>query len=234
MHPIVRVAVWATWLLMAAAFFLWWFWPRAGYGAPKEPSPESQLEEVIEWDYAESIARIRAEERARYGPTSLEESAQRDPVRELQGHVVALQPAFSRYPHRARQIAEAIDEAAEQHMIDPRLLLAVAHRESSLRSDVRGRQGEHGLLQIMPRSYPMRACGRGRDMSQLAANVDTGACYLAHVRDLCGGSTWRWVGAYGMSRCPEERTARTLRSTRRARSILCRIDSEACATIWPE
>lgn len=156
----------------------------------------------------------------------------------LLGAVQTLQPVYRR-ENRVRdgqRIATIIEAAAERNRIDPLLATAIAMRESSLRGGrVVGSLGEEGLFQVMPSGYARRACPRSCDLSQPRCNAEVALCYLAHVRELCPGSTWRWVAAYGMRRCPSEREARTMTTTRRARAFLVQAaGAERAASVWPE
>jgi hypothetical protein len=154
------------------------------------------------------------------------------------GAIKRLQPVYARQNRArdARRIAGIIERAAERNRIDPHLAVAIAMRESSLRADPgRGSLGEQGMFQVHPRGYARRVCQGTCDLSQPGCNAEVALCYLAHVRELCPGSTWRWVAAYGMSRCPTEREARAMTTTRRARRYLVVAAGEArAAEIWPE
>jgi len=152
--------------------------------------------------------------------------------------VKTLQPWYARPGNErdARRVAGIIRVAAERHAIDPRLAVAIAMRESSLRAGrVRGALGEQGMFQVMPNGYARRACPRDCALDQPHCNADVALCYLAHVRELCGSDDpWVWIGAYGMRRCPTGREARAMTSTRRARAYLVAVaGAEQADEIWP-
>lgn len=140
-----------------------------------------------------------------------------------------LQPMTS--DERASQLAGVFVGAGHETRIDPLLLVAIAMRESSLREDVErlerlGRRGERGLLQLMPRGAAVshRPTECSAELEGAHCQVYTGAMWLAHLRDeQCPGSTWRWVAAYGWSRCPSEREARADRNAAVAASYYSRI-----------
>ena len=58
--------------------------------------------------------------------------------------------------------------------------------------------------------------------------IRTGARFLAYCREACPGSQWRWVGAYGMSRCPSEQEAGMMPSVR----VLARYHQEIGGSGW--
>ena len=149
--------------------------------------------------------------------------------------VVALQPWYEARPRDAARIARIIDEAATSNGIDPWLAVAIARRESSLLQGQVGSLGEQGMFQVMPRSAALRVCRRGCSIDQPRCNAEVAMCFLAHVREICGSDdTWVWVGAYGMSRCPTPREARSMVSTRRARAFLVDlVGEERAAESWP-
>jgi hypothetical protein len=145
---------------------------------------------------------------------------------------------------RADRLAEVFHGAGRAYRLDPLLLVALGFRESSLLADVelrrrRGALGELGLmqshgaaLQVRPVDCSHHLVRRGAGREGLAyCQVRTGAAWLAEAREHCGGSMWRWVGAYGMGQCPSEGYARTMRSTQRARELYCRVAD--CETRWP-
>ncbi|MCK9355618.1 MAG: hypothetical protein M0R22_00495 [Dehalococcoidia bacterium] len=143
--------------------------------------------------------------------------------------ILALQPATT--PERAARLAGIFAGAGHETRIDPLLLVAIAMRESSLREDVEqlkrlGRRGERGLLQLMPRgvalSHRPEACGP--ELEGAHCQVYAGAMWLAHLRDeQCPGSTWRWVAAFGWSRCPNEHEARADRNANIAASYYAQV-----------
>ena len=151
--------------------------------------------------------------------------------------IQVLQPWYAREANtrHATRIAGIIAGAAHANGIDVLLAVSLAMRESSLRAGVglRGSLGEQGMFQVMPNGYARRACPRRCALDQPGCNADVALCYLAHVRDLCPGSTWVWVGAYGTNHCPTEREARAMPTTRRARAYLVAVAGDAAETIWP-
>ncbi len=126
-----------------------------------------------------------------------------------------LQPAASE--ERARTLAAIFVEAGDESDVDPLLLAAIAMRESSLHPAVesltrRGSRGEVGLLQIHGAALRLRPEECSVELEGARCQVRAGARWLAYVRERCGGSMWRYVAAYGRSRCPSEAEARADRN----------------------
>jgi len=130
---------------------------------------------------------------------------------EVTAAIRTLQPATT--PERAARLAGIFEGAGHETRLDPLLLVAIAMRESSLREDVldgrvRGSRGEIGAMQI--HGVALRFAPNGCDpLNDVSCNIRTGARFLAFIRETCNGSWFRWVSAYGRSRCPTEETART-------------------------
>ena len=140
--------------------------------------------------------------------------------------ITTLQPDME--PERANRLAVVFNEAADWYNIEPRLLVAIAFRESSLREDVerhqrRGKLGEGGLMQVHGAALRVRPADCTRELIGARCQVMTGAAWLSEARRQCGGSMWRWVGAYGTGTCPSERRARTMSSVKVARRHYLRI-----------
>ncbi len=216
--------------------------PRRGgaEGAHEGRVPAPVPFEIEEWDQEAAIARARAEEgallKARVGVRPTPD----DTIDQMAEAVVELQPWYERRPQAAKRLAMIIFDAAEEHSQDPWIALAMAYKESSLspgvgRLKVTGGLGEEGYFQIMPRSYPGRTCGKGRNMGNARANADTAMCYLAHVRDLCDtDDPWQYVSAYGMRRCPYPGEGHDLQPSKRARRFLCKMIGQGeCERRWP-
>jgi len=135
--------------------------------------------------------------------------------------IVTLQPAVDNV--RALRLARHFAESGEETEIDPLLLVAMAMRESSFDPLVeslerRGSLGEGGLMQTHGVSLRVRPSHCDRRLSSAECQIRTGARWLRWVKDHCGGSTARWVAAYGMRSCPTEESASVHRSVRIVRA----------------
>jgi hypothetical protein len=177
------------------------------------------------------------------GLAQLVEGDDGEDLREVATAIRTLQPGADL--ERAETLAEVFNDAGRDYRLDPLLLVALSFRESGLSRDVelrrrRGDLGEYGLmqchgaaLQVRPADCSHHLVRNGEGRSGFAyCQVRTGAAWLAEAREGCGGSWWRWIGAYGMGHCPTERYARTMTSTQRARELYCRIVDD-CDQRWP-
>jgi len=71
-----------------------------------------------------------------------------------------------------------------QYDLDWRLLASVAYRESSLNASAVGKDGEQGLMQILPSTWDEFAPRVGvSDPFDPVSNVQVGTAYLAYLRD---------------------------------------------------
>ena len=99
-----------------------------------------------------------------------------------------LLPSSNAPPH-VLSISDLTYEAMFQHIgaqydIDWRLLASIAYSESSLNAGAVGKDGEQGLMQILPSTWDEFAPKVGvSDPFDPVSNVQVGAAYLAYVRD---------------------------------------------------
>lgn len=180
------------------------------------------------------LASATEAEEGQEAPLSAEDEGviEEDVIEEVVDAIVVLQPATD--SPRATKLARVFVEAGQTTEVDPLLLVAIAMRESSLREDVErlerfGSRGERGLMQAHGAALRLRPERCTSDLEGAWCQVMTGARWLAYVRDRCPGSPWRWVAAYGMSRCPTEQQAGMDASTRRARTLYARVGGDR----WP-
>lgn len=87
-----------------------------------------------------------------------------------------------RLPAAARPWLGQIEQAANRHGLDPRLLVALVAQESGFRPDARSSAGALGLTQLMPAT----ARELGVDPHDPEANLDGGARYLRRQLDRFG------------------------------------------------
>jgi len=102
------------------------------------------------------------------------------------------------------ELAHAIADLSERYTMEPELILAVIHTESSFRPAVRSRMGAVGLMQLLPRTarpvaaevgIPWRGAQTLRDP---LANVHLGIHYLSQLRAQFDGDLHLAVSAYNL------------------------------------
>ena len=138
----------------------------------------------------------------------------------LESAIMALQPAVNEI--RAKRLGKIFTEAGNMHGFDPKFLVTIAFRESSLISSIENRRrfgkahNEIGLMQCHGAALSFRPDQCSDKLEGAWCQIHTGTKYLAHIRDnVCSGSTWRVLAAYGSGRCMSEHEARNTRGIRR-------------------
>lgn len=113
-----------------------------------------------------------------------------EPVKQIQYFDVPL----------AINIQEHIFNEAEEHGIDPAIIVAMAWRESTYRVDAIGDGGySHGLLQVQPRFHQERMAKLGCDnMLDPFQNVTVAVDFLAYLIDRYDGNVEMALVAYNM------------------------------------
>ncbi len=86
-----------------------------------------------------------------------------------------------------------IAEAARAYGVDPRLIVAVARRESAFNPNAVSRVGACGLMQLMPATARILGI---TDIFDARQNVFGGARYLRQLLDTYGGDLDRTLAAY--------------------------------------
>lgn len=107
------------------------------------------------------------------------------------------------YQAHAFEVARAVITEANHHKMDPFFLLAVIKTESSFKIKARGRHGEIGLMQILPKTAMWLAAQAGIPQNQInledpSVNIRIGATYFAQLRSKFEGNGGRYVAAYNM------------------------------------
>lgn len=92
-----------------------------------------------------------------------------------------------------RNIAKHIYQASREHGIDPRLVAAVAYRESSFRPQLVSRAGACGVMQLMPETARDLGVTEIFDIEQ---NIDGGVRYLRMLIDVFEGDLDLVLAAY--------------------------------------
>ena len=91
------------------------------------------------------------------------------------------------------QLAAIIEEAAAKYELDPKLLAAVAFKESRFKTDAVSSRGAQGIMQLMPRTA--RYVGV-KDSFDARQNVFGGAKYLRMMFDTFNGDLEKSLAAY--------------------------------------
>lgn len=90
-------------------------------------------------------------------------------------------------------MAALMAEAGRAHGVDPRLIVAVAHRESAFNPNAISAVGAGGLMQLMPATARYLGCTNVFDARQ---NVFAGARYLRTLLDAFNGDLDLALAAY--------------------------------------
>jgi soluble lytic murein transglycosylase-like protein len=112
------------------------------------------------------------------------------PVRTVDGvtQPLAAAPAVG---SQAR-VADLLAQSAERHQLNPRLVEAVAWRESRLNQAAVSAKGARGVMQLMPAT----AAALGVDAGDLAGNIEGGVAYLASLMRRFDGDLVLSLAAY--------------------------------------
>ena len=90
------------------------------------------------------------------------------------------------------EVRRQITAAAAEMALDPKLVEAVAWRESRFRQSARSKRGATGVMQLMPAT----ARDLGVDAHDMAQNVRGGALYLRQMLGQFGGDVRLALAAY--------------------------------------
>jgi soluble lytic murein transglycosylase len=110
---------------------------------------------------------------------------------------------------RARKIAQALIDVANENEMDPVFLMAVIAQESKFNPNARGSHGEIGLMQLKPTTALTVASMRGITEAQAlevvsssledpVQNIRLGAAYLARLRTSFKHRSTLYISAYNM------------------------------------
>jgi soluble lytic murein transglycosylase-like protein len=91
------------------------------------------------------------------------------------------------------ELAAAFEEAARMHGVDPRLVAAVARRESAWKADVVSDKGAIGIMQLMPETARYLGVNNAFDARE---NIFGGARYLRTLLDTFDGDLDLALAAY--------------------------------------
>lgn len=125
--------------------------------------------------------------------------------------VIIMSFMLPRYQHSpskhiwAKNIATQIitECVSEEPHVDPLLAVLVIGRESGYRQDVRGKAGEVGLFQIMPRG-PVAQGNSVKQMLDPTTNIRLGIDSLRNGMIKCGRTPWKIAEFHHFGRCISE------------------------------
>lgn len=106
------------------------------------------------------------------------------------------------YQSQAGEIAHTLIVEANKYNLDPIFLLAVIQTESRYNPMARGRHGDLGLMQLLPKTglwmaKRMKLAGQ-IDLRNPVTNIKIGAAYFAFLRKHFGAKGSRYLAAYNM------------------------------------
>jgi soluble lytic murein transglycosylase-like protein len=107
-----------------------------------------------------------------------------DPVSNVNWHTT---------PLYVRPYNQLISKAATEHQLDPALIRAVIHAESSFRPTVTSRKGAMGLMQLMPQTAAHLGV---KDANSPEQNIAGGSRYLADLLKQYNGEVNLALAAY--------------------------------------
>lgn len=106
------------------------------------------------------------------------------------------------FQKEALAISKTIVHEAARHQLDPLFLVAIILTESSFNPKAKGRHGELGLMQILPKTgkwLAQKAKYKGSlDLTNPHVNIKLGAAYLASLRQRFNRVGNRYIAAYNM------------------------------------
>ncbi|WP_370239541.1 lytic transglycosylase domain-containing protein, partial [Neptunomonas phycophila] len=96
-------------------------------------------------------------------------------------------------PINTKAYSSSVAAAAKTYNVDPALIRAIIHAESSFKVTAKSHQGAQGLMQLMPATARYLGVGNPFDASE---NIMGGAKYLAELLALYAGDIKRASAAY--------------------------------------
>jgi hypothetical protein len=122
--------------------------------------------------------------------------------------------------NKAQELVFMFKNAAEMYNIDEKILMAVAHRESSFNPKARGPSGSLGIMQVMP-STGARYGLNAQQLLDPETSINFGAMYLSERIAAYDGNLTKGFSAYNQGSVPVNRGTY---STRYANKIIGAIE----------
>ena len=108
------------------------------------------------------------------------------------------QNPMQKNPKLLVRMSNAIATTADTYSIPPMILVTIIYKESSFRSDAKGKaRSEIGLMQVHGRA------AKGCDLSTVEGQIDCGAAWFRYCYDLCGSYEGAFT-AYAVGECTTE------------------------------
>lgn len=95
---------------------------------------------------------------------------------------------------KAKSIVNIVYRYAQEHSIDPLLILSIIHNESGFRENVTSAHGAKGLMQVMPRWHRDKIKGRNPNTAQVS--VEVGTKIISDCLDKFNNSTTKALNCY--------------------------------------
>lgn len=121
----------------------------------------------------------------------------------------------------AQELVFMFKNAARIYQIDEKILMAVAHKESTFNSCSRGGSGSLGMMQVMPSTGARYGLGE-EELLDAETSINFGAMYLSERIAAYGGDLTKGFSAYNQG---SVKVNRGTYSTRYANRVIGTIDS---------
>ncbi|MDD4564040.1 MAG: lytic transglycosylase domain-containing protein [Eubacteriales bacterium] len=118
--------------------------------------------------------------------------------------------------NKAQELIFMFNNAAETYKIDEKILIAVAHRESTFNPQARGPSGSLGLMQVMPSTGARYGLSK-QQLLDAETSINFGAMYLSEKIAAYDGNLTKGFSAYNQGSVPVNRGTY---STRYANKII--------------
>ena len=122
--------------------------------------------------------------------------------------------------NKAQELVFQFKHAAETYKIDEKILMAVAHKESTFNPRARGSSGSLGLMQVMPSTGARYGLGESH-LLDAETSINFGAMYLSERIAAYGGDLTKGFSAYNQGSVAVNRGSY---STRYANRIIGTVD----------
>ncbi|MDD2189262.1 MAG: transglycosylase SLT domain-containing protein [Eubacteriales bacterium] len=142
-----------------------------------------------------------------------------------QGLVSYIQKYNGKYTvNKAQELVFMFKNAADTYNIDEKILIAIAHKESTFNSNARGRGGSLGLMQVMPSTGARYGLGE-QQLLDAETSINFGAMYLSERIAAYDGNLTKGFSAYNQGSVAVNRGTYSSRYANRVIGTINSIDS---------